>query len=907
LRGIIQNFMKGLYRFLQALLLQYLFFFPLAAQTPDVPLAELSWQELTEKIEALVTKGKFQESLPFAREALAKALRDSSEASLDYGSSLDFLGYVLHHSGYFTEAEQTFFATVAHARIHLGESHEDYITRLSNLAMLHMDMGELAKAASELESAVHLAEKNLGDDNPYVAILINNLGLAYEKIGHLDQALKYYLLALDRTEKTVGKDNVRYAIRLSNVAAIYRKTGKNEKALEFSLRALPIFEKTTGKTHPYYASGLSALVSTYTSLSRFEDAFPLSEELLGLMEKWSEKISPEMYDFVGAVSNLYFKAGQYQRCVDFSKQMFTRYSEIFPQHYARHTYLLDRIMASLEKMGHFQEAAVFASMHNHFSVEELVNISSKFSEEEQLRYFQTYRQVSDYHALLFAVQHPEFPDMTESVYDYEMTVKGLSLTNRRQLFQSLRENHDTEPSAKFEAWQHLQNTISQQYALAPGKRQINLDSLLRLSNELERNLVQVSEPFRLASQKIQWQDVKASLLEGEAALEFGQVKNEKTDSSLYYAWVVRPGDGSPKQVFLFEEKEIGNLVATRRLYNPIHTPEEKNLQELLWKPLEPLLKGVTTLYFAPVGVLYQLNLGAVPVSVSEILADRIQLHRLVSTRQVIALKKADSRIAPKSALVLGGIRYETDSLALVSTNLIASSEPLPGFESQNRGAAFGEEWSFLTGSLQEANTTRTRLQSVGAKVVLANGFQASEGFFKRSVQSTPSPTLMHLATHGFFLSFPDSNARSGFAAAENPMARAGLVLSGANRAWSGGEPLAGQEDGILTALEISRLDLSGTELAVLSACGTGQGKVEAGEGVLGLQRAFKMAGTHYVIMTLWNVQDHDAQQFMDLFYEQWLSQKKSVPEAFRVAQRKMRVLHSRPFQPMAWAGFLLLE
>lgn len=139
------------------------------------------------------------------------------------------------------------------------------------------------------------------------------------------------------------------------------------------------------------------------------------------------------------------------------------------------------------------------------------------------------------------------------------------------------------------------------------------------------------------------------------------------------------------------------------------------------------------------------------------------------------------------------------------------------------------------------------------------------------------------------------------------MARAGLVLSGANRVWSGDTPLAGQEDGILTALEISRLDLRGAELAVLSACGTGQGKIQAGEGVLGLQRAFKMAGVRYVIMTLWNVQDHDAQQFMGLFYTEWLSRAKSVPEAFHIAQKKMRALHAKPFQPMAWAGFLLLE
>ena len=77
--------------------------------------------------------------------------------------------------------------------------------------------------------------------------------------------------------------------------------------------------------------------------------------------------------------------------------------------------------------------------------------------------------------------------------------------------------------------------------------------------------------------------------------------------------------------------------------------------------------------------------------------------------------------------------------------------------------------------------------------------------------------------------------------------------------------------------------------------------------MLGLQRAFKLAGTHYVIMTLWNVQDNHAQQFMDFFYEEWLTRQREIPEAFRLAQKQMHALYAKPFQPMAWAGFLLLE
>ncbi|MBC7774937.1 MAG: CHAT domain-containing protein [Phycisphaerae bacterium] len=900
--------MKGICHFLLTTLLHLLLLLPLFAQNADKSLEEMSWKELSEKWEALAVLGKNEEALPYARSALEMARRDSTEASLSYGVSLDNLGYSLHHSRQYAEAEKCFTAAVGHARLHLGEDHEDYITRLSNLAMLHMDMVELAKSASELESAVHLADKNLTADNPFVPIMVNNLGLAYERLGDLDRALKHYLRALDLTERTVGKDNARYGIRLFNIAAIYRKTGKFEQALDFNLRAHAIFEKTVVKTHPGYALGLNGLMASYIELSRFEEAFPLSEELLSLAEARAGNPTTEMFDYLAVILNLYYSAGQYSRAVDFGKQIRSKYQEIFPRPYSRQAYIATRIMSSLEKLGRLEEAAEFARLQNRLTLDELMENSRQFSEAEHLKYYQTYTQIADAYSLQFALQHPEFQEMAGAAFDYQLALKGLSLANRRELFHSLRENPQDQLSTQFEAWQRLQNDISKQYALPPARRQRNLDSLLDLSNELERNLVRGSEPFRLATQNFRWQDVQSALLPGEAAIEFGRVKDPRSDSILYAAWMVRPGDKAPRQIILFEEKEISNLAATRHLYAPDHLPVGKNLHELLWKPLEPLLKDISTIYFAPASVLHQINFGAVPISPSEVLADRFKVHRLVSTRQILTLKNKPEQALPRSALVFGGIKYETDSVALSVTNTVSvEAEKALILPNRTRGLSFGDDWEFLSGTLKEAVEVRNRLEKVGAKVAFADGFHASEGFFKKTAQASPSPAVLHLATHGFFLTAPDTNAHSGFATAENPMARAGLVLSGANRAWSGGEPLAGQEDGILTALEISRLDLSGTELAVLSACGTGQGKVEAGEGVLGLQRAFKMAGVHYVIMTLWNVQDHDAQQFMDLFYDQWLSQKKSVPDAFRVAQQKMRALHSKPFQPMAWAGFLLLE
>lgn len=137
------------------------------------------------------------------------------------------------------------------------------------------------------------------------------------------------------------------------------------------------------------------------------------------------------------------------------------------------------------------------------------------------------------------------------------------------------------------------------------------------------------------------------------------------------------------------------------------------------------------------------------------------------------------------------------------------------------------------------------------------------------------------------------------------MIRSGLILAGANYAWKHGRPYKeGMEDGILTAYEISQMNLSNTELVVLSACETGLGDLQGNEGVFGLQRAFKIAGVKYLIMSLWSVPDKQTAQFMISFYKNWIEKKLSIPDAFRTTQKQMR---SQGLDPYHWAGFILVE
>jgi len=190
---------------------------------------------------------------------------------------------------------------------------------------------------------------------------------------------------------------------------------------------------------------------------------------------------------------------------------------------------------------------------------------------------------------------------------------------------------------------------------------------------------------------------------------------------------------------------------------------------------------------------------------------------------------------------------------------------------------------------------------------------ATEAAIKKLLNQSNSPSIVHLSTHGFF--YPNikkeqdnmlslSQEKNVFKYSEDPMIRAGLLLAGANETWGKDIAPSSSEDGILTAKEISNLNLRNTELVVLSACETGLGEINGSEGVYGLQRAFKMAGAKNLLMSLWKVPDEATQELMTAFYTNWLSEKMTLHDAFQTAQQTMRAKYADPYM---WAGFILIE
>jgi CHAT domain-containing protein len=226
-----------------------------------------------------------------------------------------------------------------------------------------------------------------------------------------------------------------------------------------------------------------------------------------------------------------------------------------------------------------------------------------------------------------------------------------------------------------------------------------------------------------------------------------------------------------------------------------------------------------------------------------------------------------------------------------------------------------------SGKLNYLEGTKTEVEQINQQVteatwqtkLIENNEAIEENITK--LEGKEAKGILHLATHGY--AFPEydfkdtsiskNSLRYSYRYSTNPMVRSGLILAGGNWAWTGSDTLSklgAEQNGILTALEVSQLNLKKTKLVVLSACETGLGKIEGSEGTFGLKRGFKLAGVEQMIVSLWSVPDKETMELMTLFYSD-LTETLNPVTSFEKAQKEMR--NRYPTDPEKWAGFVLVR
>ena len=500
-----------------------------------------------------------------------------------------------------------------------------------------------------------------------------------------------------------------------------------------------------------------------------------------------------------------------------------------------------------------------------------------------------------------------------SFYDWQLLSKGLLLALNKEKETMLLNHPSLYVRQQYQQLQQVQKKLSEQASMnAVEAQMLQIDRDVAQNNLQQAVQAYIDEHGLEGMNFTQWSQVRQALRPNEVAIEFVKGKLHKDTIPTYFALLLRHDSEQPVLIRLFYEDSIQRYIRNKREIQIYNDPDVNTaVAQMILNPLQNYIHAGDTVYFAATGVLHQIALENMYLHEGQLVSDSYQMRRLSSTRQLVRAQGEHQMAQTDSIVLYGGIRYDA-----AGNELLAQSKLYPEQQTAYRDLDETDidrgSVSFLKGTLEEVNRIDTMLSDSRQAHTVFKDLEANEESFK--ALSGTNTALLHVATHGFFWKKESSmlaTYTSGGVSEQqvlrqmDPLRRCGLLLAGANTALSGhaADLPQGVQDGVLTGQEIALLDLNKTRIAILSACKTGVGEV-TGDGVFGLQRAFKKAGVETLIMSLWKVNDEATQLLMTEFYYNWITRHQSKREAFRNAQNAVRAVYK---EPTYWAGFIMLD
>ena len=849
-----------------------------------------------------------------AKEINEKAL---GKQNPEYANSCHSLGKLYVQMGQYQKAEAFYLEGKLIREKILGKNHPEYAASCQDLANLFQILGEYDNAEKLSIEAKQIYEKTLGKMHLDYASSCLNLGGLFQRLGQYDKAEQLYLEAKNIIVEKVGIDHHQYALCCNNLGALYSTMLNYQKAEPLYIEAKQIREKIFGKGHPIYAESCNNLGLLYWKMHWFKMAESL---LLESKETLGKVLGKESSTYASACSNLgnlYLEIAKFEDALSlFEEAKLVQEKMLGKEHpaYIGICHSLANLYSVQQNHGKafemFEEAFHLQNLH-------FYKVFQFTSEEEKYSFLKKNLMLEN-HFFSFNISF-ESDYKQGFAYDVSLSHRNLILSGSKKLRNSIYDATDTSIKIKYNAWINLREKLAYLYSIPIAKRSADVDSLENQANILEKELTRISQFFEKEQKEgtITWKDIHQYLNPDEAALEFVKFnyyyQGRSTDSIYYIVFLLRKDKNGPIFIDLFESRQIEKLLGSGSTVNTVtafyRNANKTNAFNLIWKPIERHLEGINRIYYAPTGILNRISFAALPISDHEVLSDKYQLIQLNSTASVI--DQSDRVITPNDKISLyGAIQYDVDSSTLQRAALpfAGNTEPTIFYSDENLR---GNSWKYLPGTGKEINTIGSLGKQRYYSVTSRSGVQASEESLK-ALNGSHSPSVLHIATHGFF--FPDpkniekSNSQelvlgSSFRLSDNPLFRSGLLFSGANNAWNG-KRIKGLEDGILTAYEVSNLYMPNTKLVVLSACETGLGEIQGNEGVYGMQRAFKIAGVENLVMSLWKIPDNTTAEFMQEFYKN-IFNKQSIEKAFYNAQTILKGRYRK--EPYKWAAWVLVR
>ncbi|MBF0529537.1 MAG: CHAT domain-containing protein, partial [Deltaproteobacteria bacterium] len=833
----------------------------------------------------------------------------------------------------------------------LGPDHPDVAQSLNNLALVLEANAEYGLAETYFRQAVDIWERVFGPDHPETAHGLNNLAELYKSLGDCARAQPLYERVLNIRLKVWGPDHPEVALALNNLAGLYDTLHDYPKAEELYQRAKATWEKTLGAEHPNVAIAINNLALVHFALDRHDLAEMDDRQALAIREKAFGLQHPDVAASLNNLAGHRLAAGDYEE----AEMLYLKALAIMIKSQGPEYPLLSRVYNNL--------AVLYAAQDNYPKALEsfykaqaldrkLIDQVMGFTGEEQKLKFLVAKRLELY-AFVGLAAGPLRNDtaVRQAALDLWLHRKGLILEAQRRFQEALFYGQNPEALRIFRELGQVRSRMSKMTFSGPGREELDsylarLAELKARVEELESQLSRLSQVYAQSGRasKADTRSVAAALPTGSVLLEFIRVdmlnyraksNKDRWQPAHYLAWVLPSGgqdrlsliDLGPAEAIDLAISDFKQKITDMSdLSGQAAIESSGRLYSLVIAPLRPALGAATEIFISP-----DWNLNLVPFEIlmgpnGRFLIDDYTFNYLTSGRDLTRLvpgSVAPPPAAQNQVILVGDPSFDLAPAArkaALTRMGIRSSEREPddmavtGSTTENQT---GMTFSPLPGTREEIQAIQNILGAKNTRTFL--GADAQE----EALIQGATPRIVHFATHGFFLSdlpYPapaDQSALTTTAEAAlksgcqpinlaNPLLRSGLALAGANQTAAGD---SGKSDGLLTAQKILGWPLRDTELVVLSACETGLGQTQVGEGVYGLRRAFLQAGVKGLVFSLWSVADRETKELMTEFYRNYSSGRFTKAQALRQAALKEKNIavkrYGRP-NPLFWGAFIFL-
>ena len=808
-----------------------------------------------------------------------------------------------------------------------------YGQNLNALAMVRLAQGDYATAQSEAEQGLAVLEKTFGTGHIDLLVCLNTLSNIYAKLGRNKEATEISLRSLDILEKNFGTNYIQSAVVLMNLGMLSYNQGNYLKAFEYNSRSLGIFVNNLG----YYTAQTAVLDNNMglccLAVGELDGARALFEKSLEVADKIGRPNNAEIATTLNNLALLCERQKDYESAaMCYARSLQVQVDLLGIEHpdlaitlenaalFYAHQGMMEESLKTFVLMFRGQRSYFINQLFGLSGQDAISMVERSFYSKELFHSLCADAILKDPHGSLIAGVGAEQlalnKALLEEVQARQAALEAAPQTATREMrkrYQALQTEllglaeTEAEPAKRNAKRQELSGEMNQIEAMlaerggafAESVRDRNL-SLFDIARSLPFQSALVDfiqyRRYDFAAQTNQWKEQRyAVYLTFPLANDSTNVVVERLDL----------GEAAPinESIALVCKRMSAGQFAAKDLAAAL-----QRLSDLVYTPLAGYLTNASHLIICPDGQLSRLPFELLPVG-SKFLVEEKTISYVTSGREIVRLAKPNTNIRSAKSVVMGNPDFDLNlahARPVVSTLQLASAPSVLRSLSRSYN---GLKFQPLPGAEAEARSV-TKLLGDGA--VLYLGADAREAELK----AVQSPRVLHLATHGFY--FPDQEFNSTNPSAkldqtrrmpyakgnnkwENPMVRCGIALAGANHAIQITNALA--EDGLLTGLEASLLNLQGTELVILSACDSGTGEVKIGEGVMSLRRAFLIAGAQSVLASHWDISDKATMQLMTEFMRRWQAGE-SRAAAWREAQ--LSLLHSKEFSnPYFWAAFTL--